>query len=147
MVDVRGDGNYSGGNVQQRKKSGSQYFAAFLKQFASVNRFSVVQSASAAEIKEIEKTMSQIENPDDLQSIAKSIRVFRMHDNFSSVMESTKKSLSVNSWSTDLAALHLAKRSGSLSNGVDDLENFTSEMEWSFFVPVVFSCVFSNWYS
>ena len=37
--------------------------------------------------------------------------------------------------------------SGSLSNGVDDLENFTSEMEWSFFVPVVFSCVFSNRYS
>lgn len=37
--------------------------------------------------------MSQIENPDDLQSIAKSIRFFRMHDNFSSVMESTKKSL------------------------------------------------------
>ena len=36
---------------------------------------------------------------------------------------------------------------GSLSNGVDDLENFTSEMEWSFFVPVGFSCVFSNWYS
>ena len=36
---------------------------------------------------------------------------------------------------------------GSLSNGVDDLENFTSEMEWSFFVPVDFSCVFSNWYS
>ena len=36
---------------------------------------------------------------------------------------------------------------GSLSNGIDDLENFTSEMEWSFFVPVVFSCVFSNWYS
>ena len=35
----------------------------------------------------------------------------------------------------------------SLSNGVDDLENFTSEMEWSFFVPVGFSCVFSNWYS
>ena len=35
---------------------------------------------------------------------------------------------------------------GSLSNGVDDLENFTSEMEWSFFVPVGFSCVFSNWY-
>ena len=31
---------------------------------------------------------------------------------------------------------------GSLSNGVDDLENFTSEMEWSFFVPVGFSCVF-----
>ena len=91
--------------------------------------------------------MSQIENPDDLQSIAKSIRVFRMHDNFSSVMESTKKSLSLNSWSTDSAALHLAKRSRSLSNGVDDLENFTSEMEWSFFVPVVFSCVFSNWYS
>ena len=27
---------------------------------------------------------------------------------------------------------------GSLSNGVDDLENFTSEMEWSFFVPVGF---------
>lgn len=53
--------------------------------------------------------MSQIENPDDLQLIAKSIRVFRMHDNFSSVMESTKKSLSVNSWSTDSAALHLAK--------------------------------------
>ena len=91
--------------------------------------------------------MSQIENPDDLQLIANSIRIFRMHDNFSSVMESTKKSLSVNSWSTDLAALHLAKRSGSLSNGVDDRENFTSEMEWSFFVPVVFSCVFSNWYS
>jgi hypothetical protein len=36
---------------------------------------------------------------------------------------------------------------GSLSNGVDDLENFTSEMEWSFFVPVGFSCVFSKWYS
>ena len=36
---------------------------------------------------------------------------------------------------------------GSLSNGVDDLENFTSEMEWSFFVPVGFFCVFSNWYS
>ena len=36
---------------------------------------------------------------------------------------------------------------GSLSNGIDDLENFTSEMEWSFFVPVGFSCVFSNWYS
>lgn len=53
--------------------------------------------------------MSQIENPDDLQLIAKSIRVFRMHDNFSSVMESTKKSLSVNPWSTDLAALHLSK--------------------------------------
>ena len=35
---------------------------------------------------------------------------------------------------------------GSLSNGVDDLENFTSEMEWSFFVPVGFSCIFSNWY-
>lgn len=32
-----------------------------------------------------------------------------MHDNFSSVMESTKKSLSLNSWSTDSAALHLAK--------------------------------------
>lgn len=53
--------------------------------------------------------MSQIENPDYLQSIAKSIRVFRMHDNFSSVMESTKKSLSLNSWSTDSAALHLSK--------------------------------------
>ena len=38
-------------------------------------------------------------------------------------------------------------KNGSLSNGVDDLENFTSEMEWSFFVPVGFSCVFSNWYS
>lgn len=50
--------------------------------------------------------MSQIENPDYLQSIAKSIRVFRMHDNFSFVMELTKKSLSVNSWSTDSAALH-----------------------------------------
>ena len=36
---------------------------------------------------------------------------------------------------------------GSLSNGVDNLENFTSEMEWSFFVPVGFPCVFSNWYS
>jgi len=35
----------------------------------------------------------------------------------------------------------------SLSNGVDDLENFTSEMEWNFFVPVGFSCAFSNWYS
>lgn len=53
--------------------------------------------------------MSQIENPDDLQLIAKSIRFFRMHDNFSSLMESTKKSMSVNSWSTDSAALHLAK--------------------------------------
>ncbi|WDC82012.1 hypothetical protein PSR59_10360 [Ligilactobacillus ruminis] len=29
-----------------------------------------------------------------------------------------------------------------MSNGVDELENFTSEMEWSFFVPVGFSCVF-----
>ena len=38
-------------------------------------------------------------------------------------------------------------KNGSLSNGVDDLENFTSEMEWIFFVPVGFSCVFSNWYS
>ena len=55
--------------------------------------------------------MSQIEKPDDLQSIAN-------HPVF-----------------------------GSLSNGVDDLENFTSEMEWSFFVPIGFSCVFSNWYS
>lgn len=53
--------------------------------------------------------MSQIENLDDLQLIANLIRIFRMHDNFSSVMESTKKSLSVNSWSTDLAALHLAR--------------------------------------
>lgn len=53
--------------------------------------------------------MSQIENPYDLQLIAKSIRVFRMHDNFSSVMESTKKSLSLTSWSTDSAELHLAK--------------------------------------
>ncbi|WP_206539105.1 hypothetical protein, partial [Ligilactobacillus ruminis] len=43
--------------------------------------------------------------------------------------------------------LWLAFFLGSLSNGVDDLENFTSEMEWSFFVPVGFSCVFSNWYS
>ena len=39
------------------------------------------------------------------------------------------------------------EKTGSLSNGVDDLENFTSEIEWSFFVPVGFSCVFSNWYS
>ena len=38
-------------------------------------------------------------------------------------------------------------KNGSLSNGVDDLKNLTSEMEWSFFGPVVFSCVFSNWYS
>ena len=38
--------------------------------------------------------------------------------------------------------LWLAFFLGSLSNGVDDLENFTSEMEWSFFVPVGFSCVF-----
>ena len=91
--------------------------------------------------------MLQTKSPDDSQTNFESSGLFRMHDNFSSVMESTKKSLSVNSWSTDLAALHLAKRSGSLSNGVDDLENFTSEMEWSFFVPVVFSCVFSNWYS
>ena len=30
---------------------------------------------------------------------------------------------------------------------VDDLENFTSEMEWSFFVPVGLSCVLSNWYN
>ena len=35
-------------------------------------------------------------------------------------------------------------KKGSLSNGVDDIVNFTSEMEWSFFVPVGFSCVFSN---
>ena len=62
--------------------------------------------------KGFEKTLSQIEKPDDLQLIANLIRFF-----------------------------------GSLSNGVDDLENFTSEMEWSFFVPVGFSCVFSNWYS
>ena len=39
------------------------------------------------------------------------------------------------------------RKNGSLSNGVDDLENFTLEMKWSFFVPVGFSCVFSNWYS
>ncbi len=62
--------------------------------------------------KGFEKTLSQIEKPDDLRLIANLIRFL-----------------------------------GSLSNGVDDLENFTSEMEWSFFVPVVFSCVFSNWYS
>ena len=62
--------------------------------------------------KGFEKTLSQIEKPDDLRLIANLIRFF-----------------------------------GSLSNGVDDLENFTSEMEWSFFVPVGFSCVFSNWYS
>ena len=61
--------------------------------------------------KGFEKTLSQIEKPDDLQSIAN-------HPVF-----------------------------GSLTNGVDDLENFTSEMEWGFFVPVGFSCVFSNWYS
>ena len=59
--------------------------------------------------KGFEKILSQIEKPDDLQLIANLIRIFRMHDNFSSVMESTKKSLSVNSWSTDLAALHLAR--------------------------------------
>ena len=28
-------------------------------------------------------------------------------------------------------------KNGSLSNGVDDLENFTSEMEWSFLFPSV----------
>ena len=28
-------------------------------------------------------------------------------------------------------------KKGSLSNGVDDLENFTSEMEWSFLFPSV----------
>ncbi|WP_172976542.1 hypothetical protein [Ligilactobacillus ruminis] len=39
------------------------------------------------------------------------------------------------------------KKNGSLSNCVDNLENFTSEMEWNFFVPVGFSCVFLNWYS
>ena len=54
--------------------------------------------------------MSQIENPDDLQSIANSIRVFRMHDNFSFVMELTKKSLSVNFWSTDLADAAFGKK-------------------------------------
>ena len=35
-------------------------------------------------------------------------------------------------------------KNGSLSNGVDDLENFTSEMEWSFFPsvsPVFFKLV------
>ena len=63
--------------------------------------------------------MPQIEKPDDLQSIANLIRFFCVCMTFF----------------------------GSLSNGVDDLENFTSEMEWSFFVPVGFSCVFSNWYS
>ena len=30
-----------------------------------------------------------------------------------------------------------ALKKGSLSNGVDDLENFTSEMEWSFLFPSV----------
>nr|WP_191979038.1 hypothetical protein [Ligilactobacillus ruminis] len=35
---------------------------------------------------------------------------------------------------------------GSLSNGVDDLENFTSEKEWSFLFPSV-SPMFLNWYS
>ena len=34
-----------------------------------------------------------------------------------------------------------AFKKGSLSNGVDDLENFTSEMEWSFF-PSVFPVFF-----
>ena len=29
------------------------------------------------------------------------------------------------------------EKTGSLSNGVDDLENFTSEMEWSFLFPSV----------
>ena len=33
------------------------------------------------------------------------------------------------------------EKTGSLSNGVDDLENFTSEMEWSFLFPS-FSPVF-----
>ena len=47
----------------------------------------------------------------------------------------------------ELQAIATHPAFGSLSNGVDDLENFTSEMEWSFFVPVGFSCVFSNWYS
>ena len=46
-----------------------------------------------------------------------------------------------------LLATHPDFYFGSLSNGVDNLENFTSEMEWSFFVPVGFPCVFSNWYS
>ena len=63
--------------------------------------------------KGFEKTLSQIEKPDDLRLIANLIRFF----------------------------------CGSLSNGVDDLESFTSEMEWSFFVPVGFSWFFSNWYS
>ena len=40
--------------------------------------------------------MSQIENPDYLQSIAKSIRVFRMHDNFLVMMKITKNSLAAN---------------------------------------------------
>jgi hypothetical protein len=49
--------------------------------------------------KRLGKKLSQIEKPDDLQSIAN-------HPVF-----------------------------GSLTNGVDDLENFTSEMEWSFLFP------------
>ena len=52
--------------------------------------------------KGFEKTLSQIEKPDDLRLIANLIRFL-----------------------------------GSLSNGVDDLENFTSEMEWSFLFPSV----------
>ena len=51
--------------------------------------------------KRLGKKLSQIEKPDDLQSIAN-------HPVF-----------------------------GSLTNGVDDLENFTSEMEWSFLFPSV----------
>ena len=53
--------------------------------------------------------MPQIEKPDDLQSIANLIRFFCVCMTFF----------------------------GSLSNGVDDLENFTSEMEWSFLFPSV----------
>ena len=33
---------------------------------------------------------------------------------------------------------------GSLSNGVDDLENFTSEMEWSFLFPSVSPVFFQS---
>ena len=37
----------------------------------------------------------------------------------------------------ELQAIATHPAFGSLSNGVDDLENFTSEMEWSFLFPSV----------
>ena len=57
--------------------------------------------------KRLGKKLSQIEKPDDLQSIANHPVFFVFMT--PSMMEITKKRPSANSWCDDLAALHLAK--------------------------------------